>query len=135
MAQTVLVVDDNELIRVLASRVLADAGFVPFSAVDGPSALLLLDAHAFDLIVVDFVMPEMSGDEFIRRVRSHKNPAVRATPVLGLSGSHEDAETLFTKAGASAYVRKPLQDERLLSAVRRLLEPTGEKTEQRVPGA
>jgi two-component system, chemotaxis family, chemotaxis protein CheY len=135
MAQTVLVVDDNELIRVLASRVLAEAGFVPFSAPDGPSALLLLDAHAFDLIVVDFVMPEMSGDEFIRRVRSHKKPAVRLTPVLGLSGSHEDAETLLTTAGASGYVRKPLQDERLLAAVRRLLEPAGEKKERRVHGA
>ncbi len=121
MPQTVLVIDDNNLIRVLASRLLSEAGFIPFLAPDGPSALQLLDAHAFDLIVVDFVMPEMQGDEFVRRVRSHKDLAVRRTPVLGLSGSHKDAETLFAKAGATAYVSKPLQDEHLLSAVRRLL--------------
>jgi CheY-like chemotaxis protein len=72
---------------VLASRLLSEAGFIPFLATDGPSALQLLDAHAFDLIVVDFVMPEMWGDEFVRRVRSHKDLTVRRTPVLGLSGS------------------------------------------------
>jgi len=63
----------------------------------------------------------MWGDEFVRRVRGHKNSVVRRTPVLGLSGSHKDAETLFAKAGATAYVSKPLQDEHLLAAVRRLL--------------
>jgi CheY-like chemotaxis protein len=125
MPQTVLVIDDNNLIRVLASRLLSEAGFIPFVAPDGPSALLLLDAQAFDLIVVDFVMPEMQGDEFVRRVRRHKNLVVRRTPVLGLSGSHKDAETLFAKAGATAYVSKPLQEEHLLAAVRRLLRETG----------
>jgi two-component system, OmpR family, response regulator len=118
---TVLVVDDNHLIRVLASRLLAGAGFAPSLAPDGPSALLLLDAHPFDLIIVDFVMPEMWGDEFIRRVRSHRNPSVRRTPVLGLSGSHKDADSLLAKAGATAYVSKPLRDEHLLAAVNRLL--------------
>jgi CheY-like chemotaxis protein len=125
MPHTVLVIDDNNLIRVLASRLLSEAGYVPFVAPDGPSALQLLDAHAFDLIVVDFVMPEMQGDEFVRRVRSHKDLVVRRTPVLGLSGSHKDAEALFAKAGASAYVSKPLQDEHLLAAVSRLLRKTG----------
>jgi CheY-like chemotaxis protein len=122
MPQTVLVVDDNNLIRVLAAQLLSEAGFIPFVAPDGPSGLLLLDAHAFDLVVVDFVMPEMQGDEFVRRIRSHKSLAVRRTPVLGLSGSHKDAEALFAKAGATAYVSKPLQDEHLLAAVRRLLQ-------------
>jgi CheY-like chemotaxis protein len=124
MAHTVLVIDDNNLIRVLASQLLSEAGFIPSLAPDGPSALLLLDAHAFDLIIVDFVMPEMWGHEFVHRVRSHRSLAVRRTLVLGLSGSHKDAETLFAKAGANAYVRKPLQDEHLVAAVRRLLFPT-----------
>jgi CheY-like chemotaxis protein len=133
MPQSVLVVDDNNLIRVLASRLLSAAGFVPFLAPDGPTALLLLDAHAFDLVIVDFVMPEMWGDEFVLRVRSHESVAVRNTPVLGLSGSHEDAEELFAKAGVTAYVRKPLQNEHLLDAVRRLLRERG-APEQRVQG-
>jgi CheY-like chemotaxis protein len=124
MAHTILVIDDNNLIRVLASRLLSAAGFIPFLAPDGPTALQLLDAHPFNLIIVDFAMPEMCGDEFVRRVRSHRSLAVRRTPVLGLSGSHKDAETLFAKAGANAYVRKPLQDEHLVAAVRRLVFAT-----------
>src|SRR6266516_490755 len=125
MPQTVLLIDDNNFIRVLASRLLSEAGFIPFLAPNGPSALVLLAAHPFDLIIVDFVMPEMCGDEFVRRVRSHRNLAVRRTPVLGLSGSHKDAEALFAMAGATAYVSKPLQEERLLAAVRRLLRDGG----------
>jgi CheY-like chemotaxis protein len=127
MAQTILVIDDSELIRALASRILAEAGFIPVSAAGGPQALVLLDSNVFDLIIVDFVMPEMWGDEFLRRVRNHENPAVRATPVLGLSGSHKDAEALFTKAGATACIRKPLHDEPLLVAVTRLLRVKQER--------
>jgi CheY-like chemotaxis protein len=134
MPQTVLVIDDNHLIRVLASRLLSEAGFTPFLASDGPGALLLLEARAFDLIIVDFVMPEMWGDEFVRRVRSHQSLAVRRTPVLGLSGSHKDSEALFVRAGATAYVSKPLQHEHLLAAVRRLLRGGG-ATEVRAQGA
>jgi CheY-like chemotaxis protein len=121
MSRTVLVVDDNSLIRVLASRLLSAAGFVPFVAPDALSALLLLDSRPFDLVIVDFVMPGMWGDELVRRLRNHKDASVRRTPVLGLSGSHKDAERLFVRAGATAYVSKPLHDEHLLVAVRRLL--------------
>jgi CheY-like chemotaxis protein len=121
LAQTILVIDDSVLIRALASRILAEAGFVPMSAASGPQALALLDSYVFDLVIVDFVMPGMWGDEFIRRLRRHENPAVRATPVLGLSGSHKDAEALFAKAGATACLPKPLHYDPLLAAVRRLL--------------
>ncbi len=124
MAQTVLIVDDNELVRVLASRILEGAGFVPVAVASGPSALHFLESHVFDLVMVDFVMPEMLGDEFIRRVRAHRNSAVRRIPVLGLAGSHRDAEALFAAAGASGCISKPFKDEPLLAAVRRLLLPS-----------
>lgn len=129
MPRTVLVIDDNALIRVLASRLLSEARLMPSSAPDGPSGLRQLDTQPFDLVIVDLVMPEMWGDEFVRRVRIHKDPAVRRMLVLGLSGSHEDADAMFAAAGASAWIRKPLHDEHLLSAVRRLLgegEPVGQ---------
>jgi CheY-like chemotaxis protein len=116
-----LIVEDNELLRMLASRTLEEAGFVVFSAPDGPVALRLLEADMFELIIVDFVMPEMWGDEFVRHVRGHRNPAVRLIPVLGLSGSHKDAESRFLSAGANACVRKPLHDEPLVTTVKRLL--------------
>jgi CheY-like chemotaxis protein len=94
-----------------------------------------MEAHRFDLVIVDFVMPKMLGDEFTRRVRQHENHAVRAIPVLGLSGSHEEAEALFTEAGVSAYVRKPLHDEHLLDAVRRLLPVSARRSEPRAQTA
>ncbi|HTP29789.1 MAG TPA: response regulator [Anaeromyxobacteraceae bacterium] len=121
MAQTILVVDDNEVIRVIASKILADAGYVPFSAPDGKAALQLLDSHVFDLVIVDFVMPGMLGDDFVRCLRNHRNAAVRQIPVLGLSGSRRDAEALFGAAGATDHLSKPLAEPTLLEAVRRVL--------------
>jgi len=55
--------------------------------------------------------------------------------VLGLSGSHKDAEALFAKAGATAYVSKPLHEENLLAAVRRLLQGGGATTRKGIRGA
>ncbi len=122
MTAKVLVIDDNQTIRVLLAQILTQEGFAASLAANGAVALPLLDECRFDLIIVDFHMPEMAGDEFVRRVREHRDPAVRRTPVLGLSGSHKDADQLFARAGATACIRKPFVEERLLSAVQRLVE-------------
>jgi len=121
MAPSVLLVDDNGTIRALAADLLKSAGFASATAADGQSALDLLDSRAFDLLIVDFVMPGIPGDEVVRRVRRHPNPAVRAMPILGLSGSHKDAAELFVLAGVDAYVSKPFKDEPLLAAVKRII--------------
>ena len=113
-------IDDNERILVLAAQILSHAGFVPSIVPSGRRALSLLNKCVFDAIIVDFFMPGMTGDELVRAVRGHRNPAVSKVPVLGLSGSCK-TDALFVRSGANACIHKPLQERRLLSAVRRLL--------------
>ena len=117
---TVLVIDDNEPILMSAAQLLSHAGFVPSIVRSGRVALSVLERSAFDLVVVDFFMPEMTGDEFVRAVRGHANPAARQVPIVGLSGSCR-TEALLTRAGATACIRKPFQPKQLLGAVTRVL--------------
>ncbi len=119
-ARTVLVLDDNAPLLISAAQVLSQAGLVPSIVRRARVALALLERCPFDLIVVDFFMPEMTGDEFVRHVREHANPAARGIPVLGLSGSYR-TEALFARSGATSCIRKPLHERRLLEAVSRLL--------------
>ncbi len=125
MSKNILIVDDNATIRVLASATLSKAGFLTTLASTAPEALSLLQDRVFDLIIVDYFMPDMMGDEFVRLIRQHEDPAVRATPVLGLSGSHKEADALFAKAGVTACIRKPFIEERLVPAVVRILGGDG----------
>lgn len=121
-ARTVLVLDDNAPILISTAQILSQAGLVPSIVRRARVALAVLDRCLFDLLIVDFFMPEMTGDEFVRRVREHANPAARGIPVLGLSGSYR-TEALFARSGATSCIQKPLHERRLLEAVSRLLPP------------
>jgi len=122
MAGRVLIIDDNELIRVLVANALSEHGFVPLVASGGAEGLAMLGTGDFDLVVVDYVMPEMMGDELIRRVRASGHSRVRSLPILGLTGSVPEAGSRLMAAGADACIPKPFQDRKLVESAKRLLE-------------
>ncbi len=122
MTKTILVVDDNELIRVLVSATLSENGFCPVAAASGAHALTLLDTTPADLLLVDFVMPGMNGAEVVQHVRAHHRAVIRRIPIVGLTASDSDCHARFLAAGADACVSKPVKDEPLLAAVRRLVD-------------
>lgn len=111
----ILIVDDEDAIRSFVDRVLRDAGYETCVAVDGASALRLLEAGgSFDLLLTDLYMPEMPGDELARRVRLlHPDLSV-----LYLTGF---ADRLFTSRATlwenEAFVEKPISMNGLREAV------------------
>lgn len=78
--EKILVVDDDEAARYILKGHLADTKFTIIEAADGPEALRLAEAERPELIVLDLVMPGMSGFEVLRRLR--ENPATSAIPVI-----------------------------------------------------
>lgn len=90
MAMTVLVVEDTELLRRMYSDRLTSDGYRVLSAADGLEALSLLRSETPDLVLLDLVMPKMSGLEVIELM--NKDPRTEGIPVLILSNLGQDED-------------------------------------------
>jgi DNA-binding NarL/FixJ family response regulator len=113
----VMVVDDHPMWRDAVARDLTEAGYdVVASAADGAQALRVVGATRPDVVVLDLQLPDMSGVEVTRGLRT-AHPAVR---VLVLSASGEQQDVLdAVKAGAAGYLLKSAARPEFLDAVRR----------------
>ncbi|MFP3914306.1 MAG: response regulator [Actinomycetota bacterium] len=113
---TVLIVDDAALFRAALSAAVNDAGFeVVGSAADAMSAIALAKEHQPDLVLLDILMPGMSGLEVVSTLRSESPKS--AVVLLTSSESSEDL-LAAVKAGARGYLTKDTPLERLVSALR-----------------
>jgi len=110
---SILVVEDEALIRHLVVDTLTDEGHTVTAAPSGEEALDRLDAHQPDLLIIDLRMPGMDGQEFVRRQREHGT----SIPVVVLSGSSE-ARQVGREIGALAVIRKPFDLEELVRIVK-----------------
>ena len=107
ITRRVLVADDDPFYREIASATLVDAGFDVVTAADGREALEVVAATSPDLAIVDVLMPEMTGIEFLGQVRSVGQH--RHIPVIVITG-HDDTESIEKayQAGATSFLAKPL---------------------------
>ncbi len=117
--ESVLVVDDDQVQREVLGQLLASLGYRVESAAGGEEALARTGERAFDLLILDMIMPGMNGAETYRQIlRTH--PDQRAIILSGFSASElvRQAQAL----GAGAYIRKPVTREKLASVLRRELD-------------
>ncbi|HSF95194.1 MAG TPA: response regulator, partial [Thermohalobaculum sp.] len=106
----VLVVDDDARIRDLLKRFLARNGYLVTVARDAAHASRLLESLAFDMLVVDVMMPGEDGFSFTRRIRQRLD-----TPVLLLTARGETGDRIEgLEAGADDYLPKPFEPRELL---------------------
>ncbi len=118
--QTVLVVDDDQDLRNFLESNLASHYSVK-TAADGVEALRLLAEGPIDLIVSDWMMPEMDGAELCRRIRKDIN--VCHTPFIMLTAkTDDDSKAQSMDCGADTYIEKPFSIKYLLSSIRNLIE-------------
>ncbi len=117
----ILVVDDDTHIRLLTSMVLSSGGHDVVEASTGKDALEAVATAHPDLVVLDVVLPDMSGFDVCRQIKS--DPASRSTFVAlhsGLSTSSE-AQTTGLDIGADGYIVKGIPNSELLARVNALL--------------
>ncbi len=120
MAHKILVVDDEPHIVMMLEARLQKNGFEVVTATSGSEAMAKVKQVRPDLIVLDVMMPVMSGFEVCRMLK--ENPAYQAIPVILLTAkSTERDQTLGISVGADAYVTKPYSPEELLGQIRELL--------------
>ncbi|MCK6490451.1 MAG: response regulator [Planctomycetes bacterium] len=104
---SILVVDDDMVVRELVAAHLRARGFAVVDAPDGRAAQQMLESRRIDLVVLDLEMPLMDGHQLLRWLRAEQ-PLVRAVVLTGSSSVQEALACL--RAGAFAFVTKPLVD-------------------------
>lgn len=117
----ILVVDDEPDTLGLVALTLETAGFTVKVAASGGEALLLAQQHPFDAILLDIMMPDISGFDVYKRLQS---TLAKVPPVIFLTAKNreEDRET-GEGLGAAAYLLKPITRGQLLDVLRRTLNP------------
>jgi len=118
----ILVIDDEQPIRSLLKTMLEREGFDIMTASDGKEGMKLFKKEAFDLVITDIVMPEKEGIELIMELKK----GYPDTPVIAISGGGRNSSESYLNVakllGAVAILQKPVEKEKLLTAVKKALK-------------
>lgn len=125
ISMKILLIDDSRLLRTANERTLMKAGYQVLTAADGEEGLRLARETAPDLIVLDMMLPKLSGPDVLRALR--QSPGTASTPVMVLSSLPEANREKLLSEGATAYFEKNLFAEKkgpdaFIDEVRVLLE-------------
>lgn len=120
MSKKIMVVDDSAVIRQMVSATLNGAGYSVVEGCDGKDALGKLGSNKVDLIVSDVNMPYMDGIAMVKALRDL--PGYKFVPVIMLTTeSCDKLKARGKEAGVKAWMVKPMNDDKLLMAVSKLL--------------
>ena len=119
--RTILIVEDNELARTNLTKILENAGYRTDSAVNGREALDYLESKPSpDLILLDMLLPVLDGWRFLEELRRINKPTAPIIVTTGTLLSRKWAED----HGCAAFVRKPIDVEKLLHEIQRCMPGT-----------
>lgn len=125
MTMRILVVEDEARLATLISRVLKEEGYAAETVRDGKTALARALVDSFDLLIVDWMLPDLNGIQVIRRIRA----AGMSVPILMLTARTQIEDRVEgLDAGADDYLPKPFAFPELLARVRALSRWSREQT-------
>jgi two-component system phosphate regulon response regulator PhoB len=120
----ILVVEDEDAIRGMLMMVLEQASFLPIAAADAEEAQKALDDNLPDLILLDWMLPGISGVEWARRLK--KEPIYRDIPLILLTARGEEEDKVRgLEIGADDYITKPFSPKELVARIRAVLRRSG----------
>lgn len=124
MAKRILIVDDAAFMRMMIKNIVTKNGYeVVGEAENGQVALELYQQHKPDLVTMDITMPEMSGIEGVKAIRSIDPKA----NIIMCSAMGQQAMVMEAiQAGAKDFIVKPFQQDRILQAIERVLARAGQ---------
>ncbi|EJR41946.1 MULTISPECIES: response regulator transcription factor [Bacillus] len=118
MQRTILIVEDEDILREIMKDYLLNEGYNVLEAIDGKEALSIFEEHEVHLIILDIMLPELDGWAVCRRIRKKSN-----VPIIMLTARVDEDDTLLGfELGADDYVTKPYSPPILLARAKRLIE-------------
>jgi CheY-like chemotaxis protein len=129
----VLLVEDSKFLRLATERALARAGYEVCSAADGDEALRIAQAKLPDLILLDMLLPKVSGLDVLKALK--KDALTRPIPVVVITGMAQKNEARLKEDGAAGFLEKSALEldkgpERLLEEVRAIVGKLAGQTKQ-----
>jgi CheY-like chemotaxis protein len=122
----VLFVEDNEMNRRVIAEMLRAGGVEMDGAEDAPSGLAMIDAHAYDLVLMDLRMPGMDGLTAIRQIRARPDAKARLPVIVVTADGGATLEADCHAAGADDVLRKPINLSTLFEAIGDLIARRGQ---------
>ncbi|MCQ1538723.1 response regulator [Methanocalculus taiwanensis] len=120
---TILIIDDSSFQRTIIKKTLTNEQFTCIEADNGRLGLEMAEKENPDAILVDLLMPDMDGIEFLKVIQEKKI----SIPVLVFTSDIQDTtRDLCLKLGARSFLNKPLRQEELVPAIRKVLELPGD---------
>lgn len=120
----ILVLDDEEIVRVSCKKCLTPEGYDVDVAANGVEGLAMTENNRYDVILTDLKMPDMDGMEFLARVKE-RHPDTKVIMITGYSTVEHAVKAM--RMGAYNYIEKPFTPDALIDAVKEAL--TGERAE------
>src|SRR5690625_2897052 len=118
MQKTLLIVEDEDILREIVKDYLLNAGYEVLEAVDGNEALAIFEEREVHVIILDIMLPELDGWSVCRRILKSSN-----VPIIMLTARVDEDDTLLGfELGADDYVTKPFSPPILLARVKRIME-------------
>jgi two-component system response regulator MprA len=118
--RSVLVIDDDALILESLIRLLEADGFKVVGATRGIQGCSIISTHHFDLMIVDLLLPDMSGIELIRWTR--ERAGLNGIPIMAISGYDRNYLVAAISAGADEGLHKPDQLDKIVDKAEKLIE-------------
>lgn len=126
MQKTILIVEDEDILREIIKDYLMNEGYHVLEAADGKEALLLFQAHDVHLIMLDIMLPELDGWSVCKRIRKSSS-----VPIIMLTARVDEDDTLLGfELGADDYVTKPYSPAVLLARAKRLIDSRNREERQ-----
>ena len=126
MSHRILVVDDDVLLLEALEELLRASGYVVRVADRGQEALELLDKERFDLLILDVVMPKMTGFDVCREVRKRDDEMSKVKIIMLSAKAEERDSKTEEKCACDLYLTKPIDPDRLKELIQDTLEDPGQ---------
>lgn len=123
--KTILIVDDDEFICLFIRTILEKDGFAVVAAYNGEDALKIIESEKVDLLLLDWMMPILSGFDVLKSLQNHKDQS--KLPVMVVTASVTDSDTVSfirNQMNVVEFMSKPIEHSYLLKRVHEVLQTT-----------